>query len=370
MVYCTVTNDLNQDRRMRRIGQVLVKNGWPFTLIGRKKRDSQVLIDAPFEQRRLSCFFQGGPFFYIEMNLRLFIVLIFNRPEIVYSVDLDTLSAGVIYKKLFGGRLIFDAHEYFEEVPELTDRPVIRWIWELIAKWGIPQADLAITVGDALAKELGKKYQTDFKVIRNTRNQPESNVKAKKLSIPFRLIYLGMYNPGRGLEELIEALTQLKDCELWLAGSGPLEGKLKQLTVKKKVTHKVKFSNFLTGQKIEEFIANGCLGCNLLHPTSQSYYYSLANKTFDYMQYGLPAMHMELPEYQTIHQKYDCLILLNKLSPNSIIENVKALMKDKSRYHSLSENNLIAGKDFQWEIEAQSLIEEMKKLSAPKTTSI
>ena len=370
MVYCTVTNDLNQDRRMRRIGEALIKNGWPFTLIGRIKRDSIDLNNAPFEQRRLSCFFQRGPIFYLEMNLRLFIVLMIHRPEIVYSVDLDTLCAGVLYKKLLGGRLIFDAHEYFEEVPELSDRPVIRRIWELVAKWGIPQADLAITVGDALAEELRKKYQTDFKVIRNTRNRPEWNVKAKKFSVPFRMIYLGMYNPGRGLEELIEALTSLKECELWLAGSGPLEEKLKQLAVERKVYHRVIFNDFLTGQKIEEFIADGCLGCNLLHTESQSYYYSLANKTFDYMQFGLPAIHMDLPEYQAIHQKYDCLILLKNLSPNAIVEKVKALMKDKSRYHTLSKNNLIAREDFQWEKEVKSLIEQMKKLSPPGTTSI
>lgn len=370
MVYCTVTNDLTQDRRMQRIGESFVNNGWQFTLVGRKKRNSIALGEAGFKQRRLSCFFQKGPFFYLEINFRLLLYLIVCRPAIVYSVDLDTLSAGVIYKNLFGGQLIFDAHEYFEEVPELKGRPVIQWIWKRVAKWGIPHVDLAITVSDALAVELERQYQVHFKVIRNTRNRPHSTVAAKKLSLPFRMIYLGMYNPGRGLEELIEAMAYLEECELWLAGSGPLESHLKRLAYEKKVTHSVIFNNFLTGQKIEEFIAEGHLGCNLLHAESKSYYYSLANKTFDYMQYGLPGLHMKLPAYQAIHEKFNCLVLLENLTVTAIVEKVKALMYDESRFRNLSENNLIAARHYHWESDTQSLIEELKKLGALKTTSI
>lgn len=370
MVYCTVTNDLNQDRRMRRIGDILVSNGWPFTIIGRKKKGGLPLNDAPYAQERLSCLFQKGPFFYFEFNLRLLIHLIKNRPKIVYSVDLDTLSAGVIYKNLFGARLIFDAHEYFEEVPELIGRPFIRWIWKKIGKWGIPQADLAITVGHALAAELKRQYRVEFKVIRNTRNCPDASPIVKKLSFPFRLIYIGMYNPGRGLEELIEAMTHLENCELCLAGSGPLEKHLKDLALKKKVGQRVIFNAFLTGQKIDEFLASGHLGCNLLNPISKSYAYSLANKTFDYMHYGLPSLHIRLPEYEAIHQNFNCFVLLENLSVSSIVKVVKAIMKDENRYHLLSENNLKARDHYSWQTESGRLIEAMSGLVLPETTSI
>lgn len=369
MVYCTVTNDLNQDRRMRRIGELIVKNGWSFTLIGRKKRKSPALTEAPFEQRRLFCLFQKGPLFYFEFNLRLLIALIKSRPQVVYSVDLDTLCAGVLCKKLLGSKLIFDAHEYFEEVPELIGRPFIKWIWKRIGQWGIPQADLAITVGEALAEELESQYQAAFKVLRNTRDRPKNQVGAKKFSLPFRLIYLGMLNPGRGLEELITALTQLENCELWLAGSGPLGIYLKHLAHEKKVSHRVIFYDFLTGQGIEDFLAAGHLGCNLLNPKSKSYYYSLANKTFDYMQFGLPAIHMHLPEYRTINQKFDCLTLLDQLSVPTLVEKVQDLMKDPSRYEMLSKNSLIASEEYLWDREKTLLIEELRKLNAPGTTS-
>lgn len=369
MVYCTVTNDLNQDRRMRRIGELTVKNGWSFTLIGREKRRSPALTEAPFEQRRLFCLFQKGPLFYFEFNLRLLIALIKSRPQVVYSVDLDTICAGVIYKKLLGSKLIFDAHEYFEEVPELIGRPFIKWIWKRIGQWGIPQADLAITVGEALAEELERNYKVVFKVIRNTRNRPKSAITPKKFSLPFRMVYLGMLNPGRGLEELIKALSQLENCELWLAGSGPLKQSLRNLAHENKVSHRVIFSDFLTGQLIEDFLASGHLGCNLLNPKSKSYYYSLANKTFDYMQFGIPAIHMNLPEYRAINQKFDCLTLLDQLSVPALVEKVQDLMKDPSRYEMLSKNSLIASEEYLWDREKTLLIEELRKLNAPETTS-
>lgn len=56
-IYCTVTNDLNQDQRMHRICSSLTKIGYEVCLVGRKKPSSPTLLDMPFRQIRLRCFF-------------------------------------------------------------------------------------------------------------------------------------------------------------------------------------------------------------------------------------------------------------------------------------------------------------------------
>lgn len=87
------------------------------------------------------------------------------------------------------------------------------------------------------------------------------------------------------------------------------------------------------------------------------------------MQFGLPAIHMHLPEYRAINQKFDCLTLLDQLSVPTLVEKVQDLMKDPSRYEMLSKNSLIASEEYLWDREKTLLIEELRKLNAPGTTS-
>jgi hypothetical protein len=53
------------------------------------------------------------------------------RYDAVCSVDLDTLPAGCLsHAACAASGRVFDAHEYFTEVPEVTGRPVVQWVWE------------------------------------------------------------------------------------------------------------------------------------------------------------------------------------------------------------------------------------------------
>ena len=165
IIYCLVTNDLNQDQRMHRICGSLQKIGYQPILIVRKKPYSPTLLSLPFAQVRLKCIFNKGFLFYAEYNLRLIKYLISHRPELVYAVDLDTIMPAVLYKKLFSAKVIFDAHEYFTEVPELQHKLWSKKIWSTIEKISLPKVDLAITVNESLAALFSKNHRKTFRCI-------------------------------------------------------------------------------------------------------------------------------------------------------------------------------------------------------------
>ena len=143
-IFFTVTNDLTYDQRMIRICTSLNNAGYNVCLVGRQRRGSEALRTQVFEQKRLKCFFDKGKMFYFEYNFRLFFFLLFRRFDAVCSIDLDSILAGYYSSKLKRKICIYDAHEYFTELPEVVERPKIKGVWEWVANKTIPKFVLII----------------------------------------------------------------------------------------------------------------------------------------------------------------------------------------------------------------------------------
>ncbi len=347
----TVTNDLAYDRRMQRICASLQKNGWDVTLIGRQLPNSPALTNLPFKTQRIRCYFNKGKLFYIEYNFRLFWKLLFMKADVYGAVDLDTIIPVFKVAILKGKKKVFDAHEYFQEVPEVTGRPVTKFIWSTVAKIFIPRADVAITVSESLAKEFEQLYGKSFHVIRNV---PEKKQPIETTASGKYLLYQGALNEGRGLEHLIEAMQKI-DMPLKIAGEGDLSENLRQQAKALGMEDKVEFLGFISPEKLNPLTAQAWLGFNLLENKSLSYYYSLANKFFDYIQHGVPSVNMDFPEYRALNAQYRVAILLDQLSVEDIITVVNKLKNDSESYKQLRQNCLCARNELNWENEEEKL---------------
>ena len=118
----TVTTDLNYDQRMQRICSALSDEGFDVKLIGRNLSNSPPLNQTNFKQKRLSCYFNKGKFFYIEFNIRLFFYLLFQKTDVICGIDLDSILPSYFISKLRGKKFVYDAHEYFTESANLINR--------------------------------------------------------------------------------------------------------------------------------------------------------------------------------------------------------------------------------------------------------
>ena len=163
----TVTSDLNFDQRMHRICTSLTATGYDCLLVGRLKNESISLSEQRFKQKRLNCYFQKGPLFYAEFNIKLFIFLLKTPFDCINTIDLDTMPAGCLAGWIKNKKRVFDAHEYFSEVPEVFNRKTIKFFWEIIAKTMIPYYHKSYTVGNCLADIFTRIYGVKFETIRN-----------------------------------------------------------------------------------------------------------------------------------------------------------------------------------------------------------
>ncbi len=353
----TVVNDLTYDQRMIRICSSLVMANYEVTLIGRELNSSLPLTVKPFKQRRLKCWFNKGKLFYLEYNIRLFFCLLFYKADVYSAVDLDTLIACTFLAKIKSTKLVFDAHEYFEEVPEVTNRPLTKKIWRTVGKWFVPQADLAYTVNESLAEIFAKQYHKKFEVVRSMPYQQEA--REPQHSKQRVMIYQGALNEGRGLEAAIEAMKHI-DAIFWIIGEGDLSQQLKKLVKDLQLEHKVLFMGLMLPQDLPPITQQAYIGYNVFENKGLSYYYSLNNKFFDYIQSSIPQIFTNYPEFQRLNNLYT-VGLGTECTPEAIVGAVNKLLTDETLYLNLKTNCRSAAAILNWQHEEKHLIQIYKK---------
>ncbi len=166
-----------------------------------------------------------------------------------------------------------------------------------------------------------------------------------------------MLNYGRGLEVALEALRLLpEEYVLWLAGNGDLFEELQRSSGDLREQGRVRFLGFVPMGQLPDLTRQAWLGLNLLDAVSPSYYYSLANKCFDYIQAGVPSVQMDFPEYRAIQDQYDCFLLLPELNAKKLAELIQSVDRSAGVYTYLRVNNKRAAADLNWEREREILL--------------
>jgi glycosyltransferase involved in cell wall biosynthesis len=349
----TVTNDLTSDQRMHRICNTLANNGYEVLLVGRKLKTSIPLRTQIFNQKRLHLFFTKGKLFYIEYNFRLFFFLLFQKTDALCGIDLDTILPCYFISKIKNKKIVYDAHELFSEVPEVVRRKGILKFWKKIEKYSICRIKNCYTVSESVADYFEKHYERKFTVIRNMPAKNQTFLPSEK-SKSF-LLYQGALNEGRGLEQLIEAMKQL-DFKLVIAGEGDLSQLLRISVQQNNLDAKIEFAGKKTAAELFEITNKSYIGINFLENTSLNYYYSLANKFFDYASAGIPQITMNFPEYKKMNSEYEVAILIDDLETETIVEAVNRLLEEKDIYLRLKENCLRAREEWNWQKEEAKLI--------------
>lgn len=339
---------------MKRICTALSELGHSVVLVGRVKDHSPDINPQKYRQHRIKCFFNKGFLFYAEYNIRLFFYLMTRHMDLVYSVDMDTLPAGWCIKKWKHKRVIFDAHEYFSEVPELIGRPAVKKFWSWLENFLVQDVDKAITVSPGLAEIFQKKWEKHFHVILNVPEKQNQIYDPSPHPRPY-ILYQGMLNKGRGIEEVMDAMPHIDEkLDFVIIGEGDLSEKLREKSSSLPWSDRIIFSGWLPPAEIRIWTAHAALGLNLLNAQSLSYFYSLANKFFDYMHAGIPSVNSDLPEYRHILNQYPLGYMVKDLQPENIATIINlALQKLKT---SDQKENFIKARDiFNWDYEKLKL---------------
>jgi len=349
-----VTSDMVTDQRMQKIFTYFENNGLHTLLIGHNKSQSQTVGDYSFDQKRITTFFNKGPIFYLEYNIRLILILMTLKVRNLYAADLDTLLAVGLVGKLKRSPYIFDSHELFTEVPELEGRFIKKRIWLLIGRLFIKGAKKRITVGKTIATNLSEKYKAEFQIIKNYPTLKALDVQKNNNSKI--ILYQGKLNQGRGISQMIEAMDHLPDeLHLWIIGDGDLYEDLKQTASLSSSKKRIIFKGELKPSELHSITQKAWLGLNLLDTKSKSYYLSAANKVYDYIMAGIPFLTMNFPEYRTLNESYDISYLIDSLDASEIVMAIKDILDNESNHAIKKQKCQSVRNELNWESESQKL---------------
>ncbi len=346
----TVTNDLATDQRMIRICTSLQNNGYEVTLVGRKSQNK--LPSLAFSSKRLFCFFNKGPLFYAEINLRLFFYLLFSSFDIVCAIDLDTIMPAYFTSKLKGKIRVLDSHEYFTEMKEVLTRPRIYQFWHWVEKHFMPQFKYGYTVSESIAEVFKQQYGLQHQVVRNL---PLLRKKEASTTQKAHFIYQGAVNEARGLEFLIPAMADVT-AELHIYGAGNFLEQANALVKMHQLKDKVFFKGVLSPSELNAVTGRYLAGLNLVEPFGKSQLFSLANKFFDYIMAGIPQITMNFVEYAKINQQYEVAVLLDELSSKNIAAKMNLLLTNLKWQEQLSQNCVVAKEVLNWQQEENKLL--------------
>ncbi|NSW45637.1 MAG: glycosyltransferase [Bacteroidales bacterium] len=359
-----VTNDLISDQRVHRTCLVLMEEGYSVMLVGRRFRHSQA-VHRPYKTYRFRLLFNKKALFYAEYNIRLLLFLLFSRNHLIVSNDLDTLCACFVASKLKKTKLLYDSHEYFTQVPELTHRRKIQKIWNYIERKIFPHLPFAVTVSDSIAQAYNQKYGVPVFTIRNLPLlKTWSHEQVIKIKGERVLMYQGALNVGRGLELLVDTISLLDErYVLLLAGSGDIENNLKARTKNMKLDNRVIFLGKVPAEKLHFYTLAAHLGFSLEEDMGLNYRYALPNKLFDYIQAHVPVICSALPEIEKIvlHYKVGRCLSKEQLNANYLAAFINSLWANPEQLSEWKENCKIAAEELNWENEKLKLKQILKE---------
>ena len=374
-----VLNHFTNDSRVIRECKSLVNKGYSVTVIalwaeGLKLEESNngysviriALTSRPWSKNPILQMIK-----YLEFLIRSLFIIKKIKPNICHGHDPDALLIGYIYKLLWKSKLIYDSHELWAYSMHMSLKNGILFkIGGVIEKRLIVRADAVITVSDSIAKIIKVDNQLNKVIV--IRNIPEN---IHLTSIPSReqlkfpnvrniLIYVGKIANGRGLGIIINILKNI-DNNIGLVVLGVdshYKNDLIQLVNDYDLNTRVKFINAVKSDEVIAMCSLADAGIAPIENICKSYYYSLPNKVFEYIQAGIPVLCSDFPEMKSIINQYSVGEVFNINDPVSIQQTINNYFKSPDKISIYKSNCLKTSKIINWKNEEKKLFNLYKRL--------
>jgi len=358
-VIIAVISDLSTDMRVQKHSALLSAMGFSVTLIGRHNPNTLPLSLPSTTVSVLRVPFRKGPMMYLWFNIALlFRLLRLRKADIYIANDLDTLIPCYMVSRLNRKALVYDAHEYFTGQYSLTERRFKRSLWKRAERSLLPGIRYMMTVSDSIAEIYRQEYRCEPVVVRNL-PMPAFNIP------PYQRSHLTAAaddllvvfqdgsgdNPGRGVSELLEAMTLLENVKLVVIGTGKRIDEARQQVEKQRIDHKIIFLPRMKWEEMIGYIKCCDAGLSIDADTCINQRFSLPNKLFDTIGAGVPVIVSPLPEVSAIIAKYRCGLVLDEMTPGAIACALSLLRDDRQLLSELKVNAHSAAEELNWEKE-------------------
>jgi len=301
---------------------------------------------------------------YVEFLIRCLLLMRRLKPSAVNAHALGVLPICFLAKKLFGARLVYDAHEL--ETEQVGGMNLRKRLSKKLEKKLIHKADMTLVVSESIADW----YANEYNIARPPVVLNAPNIRDLKINNHFReqlgiredqiiLLYQGGLMPGRGVHLILDAFKQRKDDKVVVVfmGYGELEKDIKQAS---EIHTNIYFYPAVAPDIVLDYTSSADIGISLIENTCLSYYYCMPNKLFEYAMAGLPVIVSNMKDMSELVDKNNMGTVISDFSSEGINKAVDDfLLKDLSK---MKNNAYRVACENSWEEQEKKMLDAYKKI--------
>ena len=284
--------------------------------------------------------------------------------DAVHCHNLDTLVAGVLLKKKFGIKLVYDAHEIFGYMIARDMPPVIVRIALYMEKRLLPYVDHIITVNEPLQEYFRSISTKPITIIMNSKDLVSTDYIPPKNEV-FTVCYIGVIHSSRMFPELVDVIGTIEKINFVIAGKK--ENLYEEV---KKRCESYPNINFLGpipySDVIPKTLMSDAVLC-MISPKDPNNKLGLANKQFEAMVCGRPIICTKGTYAGKLIEELDCGLVVD-YTKESLKEAIITLRDNPKLCRDFGKRALQAAlTQYNWGKDKEKLINLYKTLLTDNT---
>ncbi|TYZ26675.1 glycosyltransferase family 4 protein [Selenomonas caprae] len=270
--------------------------------------------------------------------------------DAIHACDLNTGLASIIMAKLLKKKLVYDIFDYYPEAYDIPEKlkKIVAWIEDRV----IYGANAVIICTEQRIEQI--KYHGDMQKLYIVHNSPivKNEVEEKNDGDKIKIVYVGILQRNRYIEELMDIVSKRKDIQLDIAGFGILESQVKKMADE---NENIFFHGKINYEKTLQLESNADI-MTALYKYNKEHHYAAPNKFYEALMLGKPVIMEKNTGVDEWISKYDvgCVIGVNAVDLNSAID---YLINRKNEWIRMS-NDLkkLYVEKFSWNIMEKRLV--------------
>jgi glycosyltransferase involved in cell wall biosynthesis len=271
--------------------------------------------------------------------------------------------------------VVYDARDIYMDAGNLAStRGLLRAVVGRAERRWARRADRVITVNQPYADVMAERFGVPTPLVimncsyRYTPSAPRARRFHERLGLTAEwrvVLYQGGFSPGRGIEQLFEAITSIDDAVLVLMGYGYEEAIYRERAADSRLAGRVHILPAVRPDELLDWVAATDVVAMPIQPTTLNHRLTTPNKLFEAMAAGIPVVASDLPGMAPIVRETGCGLVVDPTDPAAIAAACREILDGGTESVLAWRTRALAAAHatYNWENQAEHLFEEYSRLT-------